>query len=460
MADPTLWYHFLGKEATAISQEALTSLRGVGLQLTPLGEEKPSDHIGIIFFDIVSQELSELLRDLARNRLQHVIAIAMTREALAASVWQLLRSGAADVLVWSGAEALGHMVAARVQRWLEVDTVLDSPVVKKNLVGESPIWRSTLRHLVEVAKFSAAPVLLIGESGTGKELIARLIHTLDSRPSKRNLITVDCTTVQSDLAGSEFFGHERGAFTSAVSTREGAFALADGGTLFLDEVGELPLRLQAELLRVVQEHTFKRIGSNQWQTTTFRLICATNRDLTVESKHGNFRRDFYYRIAAWVFRVPPLRERVGDILDLVRHFIKQLRPEEKPPELEESIRDYILRRDYPGNVRDLKQLVTRIMTRHVGPGPITAGDLAEDERPDENEIQKDWRDDFFENSIRRGLGLGLGLKEIASAAAETAVRLAIDSEEGRGRLKRAAQRLGITERALQMHRASRRQLKN
>ena len=455
MADITLWYQFLAKDVTSISGEALASLRSAGLQPTLLDEAPPQSHIGVIFFDTVGDELFDLLRDLTRDRLQHVMAVALSREALNGTAWQLLQAGAADVFAWSNADAMARVVAARVQRWLEVDSVLDSPLVKDNLVGDSSMWRATLRHVVEVAMFSAAPVLLVGESGTGKELIARLIHTLDTRPAKRNLITVDCTTVMSDLAGSEFFGHERGAFTTAVNAREGAFALANGGTLFLDEVGELPMRLQAELLRVVQEHTFKRVGSNNWQTTDFRLICATNRDLTAESARGRFRRDFYYRIAAWVFRVPPLRERAGDILHLVRHFIRQLKPSEKPPDLDESVRDYILRREYAGNVRDLKQLVTRIMTRHVGPGPITAGDLAEDERPGEEEVRKDWRDDFFDNSIKRALGLGLGLKEIASSAAETAIRLAIDSEEGRGRLKRAAQRLGITERALQMHRASR-----
>ena len=455
MADITLWYQFLAKEAITISSAALTSLRSAGLSPTPLNQAPPQSQIGVIFFDAISDELFALLRDLTRDRLHHVMAVALSREALNGSAWQLLQAGAADVFVWSNADAMARAVAGRVQRWLEVDSVLDSPLVKDNLVGDSPIWRATLKHLVEVAKFSAAPVLLVGESGTGKELIARLIHTLDTRADKRNLITVDCTTVMSDLAGSEFFGHERGAFTTAVNTREGAFALANGGTLFLDEVGELPPRLQAELLRVIQEHTFKRVGSNVWQTTNFRLICATNRDLIAESARGRFRRDFYYRIAAWVFRIPPLRERVGDILSLVRHFIRQLRPDDPPPELDEPVRDYILRRDYPGNVRDLKQLVTRIMTRHVGPGSITAGDIAEDERPSDEQVQKDWRDDFFENSIKRALGLGLSLKEIATAAADTAIRLAVDSEEGRGRVKRAAQRLGITERALQMHRASR-----
>lgn len=454
MPDITLWYRSIVKGTAPIIPVALAELRSAGLRPALLSDDATECGLGLIFFDSVTQELYELLRGLSRSS-SHVLAVALSREALADHAWRLLQAGATDVLVWGKPEETAGEVAARIERWLEVDRLMDSPAVKNNLIGESPVWRATLRRLIEVARFSTAPVLLVGETGTGKELIARLIHTLDQRQEKLDLITVDCTTVVSDLAGSEFFGHERGAFTSAVTAREGAFALADKGTLFLDEVGELPTRLQAELLRVVQEHTFKRVGSNRWQTTSFRLVCATNRDLEAESACGTFRRDFYYRIAAWVFRVPPLRERVGDILYLARHFIRQLQRNAEPPEIDEPVRDYLLQREYPGNVRDLKQLVTRIMTRHVGDGVITVGDVAEEERPSVTDEQKDWRDDFFENSIKRALALGFSLKEIAGSAAETAIRLAINNEEGRGRLKRAAQRLGVTERALQMHRASR-----
>src|SRR5262249_683962 len=149
----------------------------------------------------------------------------------------------------------------------------------------------------------------IGESGTGKELIARLIHDLDSRPGKPPLVVVDCTTIVPGLSGSEFFGHERGAFTGAINTRDGAFALANGGTLFLDEIGELPQPMQAELLRVIQERKYKRVGSNAWQHTDFRLVSATNMDLESGVAKGAFRGDLYYRIAGWVCRTPPLRER-------------------------------------------------------------------------------------------------------------------------------------------------------
>ncbi|HEX6625206.1 MAG TPA: sigma 54-interacting transcriptional regulator [Pyrinomonadaceae bacterium] len=460
MIETKFWYDSLPGDgaATAYIQAALEQLRGVGLVPLAVDRGDPPRGVSVVFFDAVGPKLFDLLRAASRNGSAPVLAVARARAALGDNAWRLLQAGASDVLVWEGAGDPAGDVAARVERWEQIGRVVDSPLVKDNLVGESGVWRALLRRVVEAALFSDAPLLLIGESGTGKELLARLIHTLDRRPDKRDLITLDCTTVAPELAGSEFFGHERGAFTSAVAARDGAFALADGGTLFLDEVGELPLRLQAELLRVVQEHTYKRVGSNVWQKTNFRLICATNRDLEEASARGDFRLDFYYRIAGWVFRLPPLRERAGDILPLACNFMRRHRPGVEPPEFDEPVRDYLLRRDYPGNVRDLKQLMTRIMTSHVGPGPVTVGDIAENERPCVADEQRDWRDVFFEDSVRRALALGHGLKEITSAAADTAIRLAIEDEEGRGRLKRAAQRLGVTERALQMHRATRREV--
>src|SRR6185295_226461 len=150
----------------------------------------------------------------------------------------------------------------------------------------------------------------------GKELLARVIHALDPRPDKGELVVLDCTTIVPELSGSEFFGHERGAYTGAVGPRDGAFALAHGGTLFLDEIGELPLALQAQLLRVVQEGTYKRVGGNAWHKASFRLVCATNRDLKEEVARGRFRGDLYHRLATNASRLPPLRDRVEDILVL------------------------------------------------------------------------------------------------------------------------------------------------
>lgn len=335
-----------------------------------------------------------------------------------------------------------------------MDALVESTPVDAQPVGKSRAWTSILRQTAAVARFTDASILITGETGTGKELIAKFIHALDPKRRDHELVILDCTTVVPELAGSEFFGHERGAFTGAVTARDGAFALADGGTLFLDEVGDLSLPLQAELLRVVQERTYKRVGGNTWKRTDFRLICATNRDLQELESTGRFRRDLYYRIAGWVFKLPPLRERADDILLLARYFIRQGSPPGATPDLDDPVRAYLDTRDYPGNVRDLKQLIYRILYSHVGPGPITVGDVPESERPVDGQMPEDWRDAAFELAIRRAVERGVGLREIGYSATETAIRIALAQADGN--LARAAKQLGVTDRALQMRRATRR----
>ncbi len=305
-----------------------------------------------------------------------------------------------------------------------------------------------------MARFGSAAVLLCGESGTGKELVARLIHTLDSRTQKRELVILDCTTIVPELSGSEFFGHERGAFTGATGPRDGAFALANGGTLFLDEIGELPLPMQVQLLRVIQERKYKPVGGNQWHKTSFRLVCATNRELVDEVAAGRFRNDLYFRIASCLLNLPPLRERPDDILPLAQHFLAELIGEGKVPEILEPVREFLVRRGYPGNVRELRQLMSRIATRHVGKGPITVGDIPEAERPSPDDPPSTWIDPAFETAIRRALCLGVGLKDIGKDATEATIRVAVNEENGN--LQLAAKRLGVTDRALQIRRANRR----
>jgi DNA-binding NtrC family response regulator len=251
----------------------------------------------------------------------------------------------------------------------------NEPAVADGILGRSPAFVSLLRGLVEVAAFTTASILLLGESGTGKEQLGRLVHALDPRAGKRELVTLDCTTVAPELAPSEFFGHERGAFTGAVAARDGAFHRADGGTLFLDEVGELPLPLQAQLLRIVQEGTYKRVGGNDWLATRFRLVAATNRSLADEVERERFRLDFFHRLTTWTFRGPPLRERPEDIVPLARHFARQSAGPGGAPDIDERVQQFLIRRAYPGNVRELKQLIGRICSRHVAPGPITIGDV-------------------------------------------------------------------------------------
>jgi transcriptional regulator with GAF, ATPase, and Fis domain len=450
-----IWVDFPARVSGAFEADLFDRLARERVEAHPLDVEEPSEP-GLVVVDRIDRAVHESLRKLSRNGLVRVLALATSGDLLdGGTAWSLLKSGVSDVLALDQEADAVAAVAARLRRWAAVDEVVRSPVVVENLVGHSPAWTAALRQVVEVAMFTDSAVLITGESGTGKELVARLIHTLDRRPDKRDLVVLDCTTIVPELAGSEFFGHERGAFTNAVAARDGAFAMADGGTLFLDEVGELPLPLQADLLRVVQERTYKRVGSNTWSRTAFRLVCATNRDLTREEAQGRFRRDFYYRIAGCTCKLPPLHERTEDVLPLTRHFLDRFCPETKGVEFSEAVRQYLLRRTYPGNVRDLRQLVSRIACRHVGPGPITVGDIPEDERPEPSDRPDDWCDAMFERAIRRALEWGAGLKDIGRVAEDVAVRSAVAAEEGN--LQRAARRLGVTDRALQMRRAARRQ---
>lgn len=427
-------------------------LESAGLVLDGAGECLASG-FGLLWVSGTEAEAVGALREMnPMGRARVLVLDARAGEFERASVWPLLQAGAAEVFSWEDSPAIAEAIAARFLRWLAVERLLESPSVRAHLVGDSPRWIAILRELVEVAAFTDSPVLLTGESGVGKEEAARLLHGLDVRRDKRELVVLDCTTVVPEVAGSEFFGHERGAFTGAATARDGAFALADGGTLFLDEVGELPAALQAQLLRVIQERTFKRVGANVWQRTDFRLVCATNRNLIEEVAAGRFRRDLYHRIAAWTCHLPTLRERSGDILLLAQHFLRELLPGQSDPDLSPAVREFLLKRDYPGNTRELRQLMFRIGKRHVGRGPITVGDIPPDDLGTTVGLGC-WPDDSFDEAVARALSLGVGLKEIGRVASETAIRLALVGEEGN--LQRAARRLGVTDRALQMRRAQR-----
>jgi len=421
--------------------------------VTPLREENP-DGPGLLFFDEITPRVLEGIRRLSRGGLECVCAVATSAAVLArGDVWQLLQAGAADVVAWQHTPQLGDRLGERFRHWQLVEQLVASPTVRRILVGDSLVWRRVLRRIVEVA-LTRSTVLIAGETGTGKELAARAIHAVDSTIPKGDLHVLDCTTIVPELAGSELFGHERGAFTNALTARDGAFAQANGGILFLDEVGELPLGLQAQLLRVVQEGLYKRVGGNTWHHTEFRLVCATNRDLLELVRRGKFRADLYYRLSSWTITLPPLRERREDILPLATHFIQQRMPSECGADLEEALRLFLLEREYPGNVRDLKQLVTRIADRHVGPGPISASDVAEDDRPEVTAAVSEWSGNGFDMAVQHAVGDGVGLKTIRRAAENAAIDAALALENGN--VPRAARRLGVTSRALQIRRATQR----
>jgi transcriptional regulator with GAF, ATPase, and Fis domain len=434
------------EEATAEAIRAALSEAGMQA-VKPPAWPAPGD--GVVVYADASEQLVKSLRDLCRWSNGRVVAVGIG--SVRQAVWELLEAGAADVLSWQGRET-AEEIRARFQRWARVAREVDSPLVSENMVGQSAAWQRALRQLVESALFCQDPVLLSGESGTGKELAARLLHALDSRRCRRELVVVDCTTLNKELAGSELFGHERGAYTGAVAARAGAFELADEGTLFLDEAGELSLPLQAQLLRVIQEKTYKRVGGNQWRKANFRLVAATNRDLRAMVEAGRFRSDLYYRLASIPVTLPPLRERTEDIIPLARHFARLLRaPGDPTPVLDPALEAYLQTREYPGNVRDLRQLVARIMHRHGGAAVLSPGMLPEGERPLASAGGTAWPDEPFTQSVRRAIANGFGLQAVAREAKEAALGAALDLEAGS--VRRAAERLGVTERALQLRRA-------
>jgi transcriptional regulator with GAF, ATPase, and Fis domain len=450
------WFHFCGASRPT-EDDIRRGLSNAGIHLRPLATTLPEGH-GILAFSEIGDELLGLLHHIRLRARGHVLALAAIPSALQdGGNWRLLHAGASEVLAWDHQAVVEARILARLERWTTIDELTEAATSQVALVGESASSYTLLRRIVEAARFTDVPILLSGESGTGKELLARLVHLMDARHTVQSksgpgLVTVDCSTIVPELSGSELFGHERGAFTGAVSFREGAFALADGGTLFLDEIGELPMNLQTQLLRAIQEKTYKRVGGNVWQTSDFRLVCATNRDLNELVKQSHFRLDLYHRIAGWVYRTLPLRERREDILPLADHFLNTVNARHEPTEFDPAVCDYLLHRTYAGNVRELRQLVERMAHRHVGPGPVTIGDIPEEDRPPGTELQHAWPDEKFEKSIVEAVALGTRLKEITQATSETAIRIAVQSEKGN--LQRAARRLGITDRALQMRRAS------
>ncbi|GHC79850.1 sigma-54-dependent Fis family transcriptional regulator [Nocardiopsis terrae] len=405
---------------------------------------------GVLLYTSLDGEARAALREVRHGG--RVLALCLAREGVrTAEAWALLRSGAQDVMAWGeGRDADVAAVLSRMVRWRRVEELMDSSAVRDNLVGGSTVWRSVLEDVVETAYFTDNPVLLTGETGTGKELAARLVNALDQRSDRTPLVLVDCTTITPTLAGSEFFGHEKGSFTGALSARDGAFALADQGTLFLDEVGELPPDLQAELLRVIQEGAYKRVGGNTWRSTRFRLVCATNQDLEECIRQGRFRGDLFYRIAASRFHLPPLRERPDDVLPLADHFLEQLIPGHPRPHFDPAVRDMLVGLRYPGNVRELRQLVARIAARHAGSGAITAGAVPPSERPRQD---PDPVDRSLTAPLRLAAVQGVTLAEVTEAARNEMIALVIadETERGRpGRLRRAADRLGVSVRTLQM----------
>jgi DNA-binding NtrC family response regulator len=244
------------------------------------------------------------------------------------------------------------------------------------IIGADPAMRQ-LAELVERVAPSQAAVAIFGESGTGKELVARAVHTRSPRAEKA-FIPVNCAAISKELIESELFGHEKGAFTNAVQARAGAFEEADGGTLFLDEIGELPLDLQAKLLRALESGEIKRVGASRPQIVDVRIVAATNRDLMQEVRRGRFREDLYYRLCVIPLTLPSLRSRKGDIAALVEHFLKMFGPKNQTVHITPDAMSKLEGHSWKGNVRELRNVVHRALLLRKGP-TIEASDLTFDQ---------------------------------------------------------------------------------
>jgi formate hydrogenlyase transcriptional activator len=237
----------------------------------------------------------------------------------------------------------------------------------EDLVGKSAALQRVLSE-VQIVGATDSTVLIHGETGTGKERMARAVHNLSARRS-RPLVTLNCAALPAGLLESELFGHERGAYTGATSSRIGRFELANGGSIFLDEVGELPLDLQPKLLRVLQEREFERLGSTRTLRTDVRVIAATNRDLKTLVQEQRFRADLYYRLNVFPVHVPPLRERPEDIPLLVQHFTRQFsrRHRRSVEVIPAESMTALVRYRWPGNVRELQNVIERAVILSKGP---------------------------------------------------------------------------------------------
>ena len=307
----------------------------------PLGK----DVFGSLFF--LSREVDHFNEDDLgfASRIADHMALALSHQRLAEAARR---------------DAEARETAARLEAQVATLTrELEARTGQRRVVGQSKVWREVLAQAARVAQ-TETTVLLTGESGTGKEVVARFVHHA-SRRSHGPFIAINCAALPDQLLESELFGYERGAFTGAVGTKPGRIEQAANGVLFLDEVGEMAPTVQAKLLRVLEEREFMRLGSTRLLRADIRVIAATNRDLHGAMQRGEFREDLYYRLGVFEIALPPLRERVSDILELADMFLKEIGESVGRPAtgMAADAKDHLMAYAWPGNVRELRNAIER-----------------------------------------------------------------------------------------------------
>ena len=354
--------------ASAQQAFSLLQLRGYDLVITDL--RMP----GLSGMEVLKQ---------VKSQYSETVVIVLTAFGSVETAVEAMKAGAYDFLTKPVhpdelslvvARALDHLRLIEEVRALRAN--LNQKYGFENIRGNS----DALLHVLDVAARAArtnSTLLIRGETGTGKELLARAIHFNSSRKDGP-LITINCGAIPRDLLESELFGHKKGAFTGAVGDKKGKIEMADGGTLFLDEIGEIPPELQVKLLRLIQEGEIEKIGSELGHHVDVRIIAATHRDLQAMIEDGTFREDLYYRLAVIPLVLPPLRERVEDISDLVQHFFAKSQQKNGRPNLvmPPALLPYFVRYRWPGNVRELENAVERVVVLTRG-DEVTLHDLPE-----------------------------------------------------------------------------------
>ena len=335
----------------------------------------------LVFGDVGSDEERNEITSIVRQHDENVPVFLITDDGIASAVTddQGILGQITYPFHYANLDTALHK--AQVYRESREQSGTQRPVeLFRSLVGSSRKIKG-IRHLIEQVSESEATVMILGESGTGKEVVARNIHYYSKRRNKP-FVPINCGAIPPDLLESELFGHEKGAFTGAISTRQGRFEMAEGGTLFLDEIGDMPLPMQVKLLRVLQERVFERVGSNKSIETDVRIVAATHRNLEELITENKFREDLYYRLNVFPIEMPPLRNRVEDIPLLINELISRIEHEKRGSvRLTPAAVMALCQYQWPGNVRELANLIERLAILYPF-GLVDTHDLPEKFQPE------------------------------------------------------------------------------
>lgn len=362
VVDDTQSFRFLLKNYLIDAGYQATCVASAAEALAELAE----NHYALVLSDMVMPEMDglELLRQVT-SLYPQLIFVLITAHGSVDSAVSAMKEGASEYLLkplnWDELLLKVARLLETAQQQRSYARMIESEQKKfsfQNLVSTSPVMGEVLVSAQQVASSARTTVAIFGESGVGKEVLARAIHVASKQDMTR-FVAINCAAIPETLLESELFGHVRGAFTGADRDRDGKCSRADGGTLFLDEIGDMPLSLQPKLLRLLEERTYEKVGSDKPVRVDFRIIVATHRNLDQCCHQGSFRRDLYYRLNIFPLTIPPLRERREDIPQLIEHFLNNFRQHQGKalPGISQAALNLMLDHDWPGNVRELRNLL-------------------------------------------------------------------------------------------------------